>query len=138
MLQVKLFYPDAQAPKRGSEAAAGYDLYSYENVTIAPHETALIETGIGVAVPSGTYGRIAPRSGLSTKGIMINAGVVDEDYRGMIRVVVHNMKYDAFVINKGDRIAQLICERISTPEVAIVEELSSTARGDGGFGSTGV
>ena len=78
--QVKLNYEDAQAPTRGSDEAAGYDLYSYESETVVPKQIKLIDTGISIRVPEGTYGRIAPRSSVSKKGILINAGVIDRDY----------------------------------------------------------
>lgn len=136
-LRVKLLREGARQPSRGSALAAGYDLYACEDATVAPHETALVGTGVAVAVPSGTYGRIAPRSGVSTKGVMVNAGVVDEDYRGELRVVLHNMRGEPFEVRKGDRIAQLICECIRTPAVELAEELGETLRGDSGFGSTG-
>jgi dUTP pyrophosphatase len=136
--QVKLNYEDAQEPTRGSDEAAGYDLYSYENQTITPNKIKLIDTGISIRVPEGTYGRIAPRSSVSKKGILINAGVIDRDYRGPVKVMVHNLSNNDYVINKNDRIAQLILEQIKTPPVELVEELDDTERGDGGFGSTGV
>lgn len=136
--QVKLNYEDAQEPSRGSDEAAGYDLYSYESETVVPKQIKLIDTGISIRVPEGTYGRIAPRSSVSKKGILINAGVIDRDYRGPVKVMVHNLSNNDYVINKNDRIAQLILEQIKTPPVELVEELDDTERGDGGFGSTGV
>jgi len=136
--QVKLNYEDSQAPTRGSDEAAGYDLYSYESETVVPKQIKLIDTGISIRVPEGTYGRIAPRSSVSKKGILINAGVIDRDYRGPVKVMVHNLSNNDYVINKNDRIAQLILEQIKTPPVELVEELDDTERGDGGFGSTGV
>ena len=135
--QVKLNYEGAQAPTRGSDEAAGYDLYSYESETVVPKQIKLIDTGISIRVPEGTYGRIAPRSSVSKKGILINAGVIDRDYRGPVKVMVHNLSNDNYVINKNDRIAQLILEQIKTPPVELVEELDDTVRGEGGFGSTG-
>ena len=135
--QVKLNYEDAQEPTRGSDEAAGYDLYSYESETVVPKQIKLIDTGISIRVPEGTYGRIAPRSSVSKKGILINAGVIDRDYRGPVKVMVHNLSNDNYVINKNDRIAQLILEQIKTPPVELVEELDDTIRGEGGFGSTG-
>ena len=135
--QVKLNYEDAQAPTRGSDEAAGYDLYSYESETVAPNQIKLIDTGISIRVPEGTYGRIAPRSSVSKKGILVNAGVIDRDYRGPIKVMVHNLSNNDYVINKNDRIAQLILEQIKTPSVELVEELDDTERGERGFGSTG-
>jgi dUTP pyrophosphatase len=136
--QVKLNYEDAQPPTRGSDEAAGYDLYSYESETIVSNQIKLIDTGISIRVPEGTYGRIAPRSSVSKKGILINAGVIDRDYRGPVKVMVHNLSNNHYVINKNDRIAQLILEKIKTPPVELVEELDDTERGAGGFGSTGI
>ena len=135
--QVKLNYEDSQEPTRGSDEAAGYDLYSYESETVVPKQIKLIDTGISIRVPEGTYGRIAPRSSVSKKGILINAGVIDRDYRGPVKVMVHNLSNNDYVIKKNDRIAQLILEKIKTPPVELVEELDDTVRGEGGFGSTG-
>lgn len=150
-LEVQLVYPDAKIPTRTHTNDAGYDLYAYNGIVISPHETVLIETGICIAVPNGTYGRIAPRSGLSTKGILVNAGVVDEGFRGMVKVVLHNMRQEAYEVKKDDRIAQLVIEVIMTPPVSIVDKLRDTknfqkiddvsktftTRGDSGFGSSG-
>ena len=97
----------------------------------------LIDTGISIKVPEGTYGRIAPRSSVSKRGILINAGVIDRDYRGPVKIMIHNLSNNVYVINKNDRIAQLILEQIKTPEVELVENLDETIRGEGGFGSTG-
>ena len=97
--QVKLNYEDAQAPTRGSDEAAGYDLYSYESETVVPKQIKLIDTGISIRVPEGTYGRIATSS-ISKKGILINAGVIDRDYRGPVKVMVHNLSNNDYVIKK--------------------------------------
>lgn len=135
--QVKLNYKDVLSPTRGSELAAGYDLYSYESVIIKSNEIKLIDTGISIKVPKNTYGRIAPRSSVSKKGILINAGVIDRDYRGPVKIMVHNLSDFNYVIHKNDRIAQLILEQIKTPRVTIVTNLDNTVRGENGFGSTG-
>jgi dUTP pyrophosphatase len=91
-----------------------------------------------VRVPHGTYGRVAPRSGLAWKNhIDIGAGVVDEDYRGNLGVVMFNHAEVEFAVKAGDRIAQLVCERISYPELQELASLDTTERGEGGFGSTG-
>lgn len=96
-------------------------------------------TGLSIACPPGTYARIAPRSGLAVKrGIDCGAGVVDADYRGPVGVVLFNFGAEDFVVEVGDRIAQLILEKVNMAPVAEVEELAETARGAGGFGSTGV
>jgi len=138
-LKVKKLSEDAFVPTRGSSGAAGYDLYSSENSFVEPMNKKLIKTDISVAIPSGHYGRIAPRSGLAHKHFIdVGAGVIDEDYRGNVGVILFNHSRNKFIISKGERIAQLILEKISTPEIEEVEELPSTDRGSGGFGSTGV
>ena len=100
---------------------------------------AMLKTDIAIAVPSGTYGRVASRSGLALKhGLDVGAGVIDEDYRGNVGVILFNHTDVDFIVAAGDRVAQLILEKIVTPDVEVVEDLSETARGGGGFGSTGV
>ena len=130
-------HDDAIIPKRGSEQAAGYDLYTIDEGRLIPKQTRLFDTGISFTVPEGTYGRIAPRSGLSKKGILVNAGVVDRDYTGPVKVMLHNLSDDMYQVKKNDRIAQLIIEKIATPVIEEVGSLEETDRGDGGFGSTG-
>jgi dUTP pyrophosphatase len=90
-----------------------------------------------MTVPRGTYGRIAPRSGLAVKGIDVGAGVVDRDYVGLVKVLLINNSAAAFAVNTGDRIAQLVLEQIATPPAIVVSKLDHTTRSDGGFGSTG-
>ncbi|NWV95677.1 DUT protein, partial [Machaerirhynchus nigripectus] len=129
---------NAFAPSRGSARAAGYDLYSAYDCVIPPMEKAVVKTDIQIALPSGCYGRVAPRSGLAAKHFIdVGAGVIDEDYRGNVGVVLFNFGKETFEVKKGDRIAQLICERIYYPELEEVEALEDTERGEGGFGSTG-
>uniref|UniRef100_A0A8D0VKQ3 Deoxyuridine 5'-triphosphate nucleotidohydrolase n=2 Tax=Sus scrofa TaxID=9823 RepID=A0A8D0VKQ3_PIG len=128
----------ATAPTKGSERAAGYDLYSAYDYTVLPMEKAIVKTDIQIALPSGCYGRVAPRSGLAAKHFIdVGAGVIDEDYRGNVGVVLFNFGKEKFEVKKGDRIAQLICERIFYPEIEEVQVLDDTERGSGGFGSTG-
>ena len=137
-LRVKRLSQDAILPIRGSGGAVGYDLHSMDTLVIPPAHRALVATGIAIAFPSGVYGRIAPRSGLTLKhGIQVGAGVVDPDYTGEIKVILFNHGHANFTINKGDRIAQLILERCETPEVEEVGAVEETGRGAGGFGSTG-
>jgi len=139
-LLVKLLSKTAQRPKAGSEGAAGMDLYADAELTIEPNGKALVPLNIAVKVPWGYYGRIAPRSSLAYKHhIDVGAGVVDCDYMGPVGVVLFNLSPDtAFKVNVGDRVAQLILERISVPTVTVVDEFQyTTKRGEGGFGSTG-
>ncbi|KAM8972269.1 deoxyuridine 5'-triphosphate nucleotidohydrolase, mitochondrial [Pelodytes ibericus] len=128
----------AFTPTRGSVRAAGYDLYSAYDYIIAPMDKAVVKTDIQICVPAGCYGRIAPRSGLAAKYFIdVGAGVIDEDYRGNVGVVLFNFGKDVFEVKKGDRVAQLICERILYPDLEEVKILDGTERGAGGFGSTG-
>ena len=135
-LQVELI--GGQLPTRGSDDAAGLDLYASTTKTIPPGTRALIDLGIKVKLPPGTYGRIAPRSGMSLKGIDVAAGVIDRDYRGELRVLLHNSGTTDFNVESGDRIAQLVIERIAMVDIEKVDTMDATDRGDKGFGSSGV
>jgi len=141
--QPKLYFvrvtDKAHAPTRGSKLSAGYDLMSAYEYKIPARGSMMIKTDIRVQLPRGTYGRIAPRSGLALKyKIDVGAGVVDEDYRGDLGVILFNHGDEEFVIKEGDRVAQLICEKIYYPDIVEVPTIDSTERGTGGFGSTGV
>ncbi|KAG2051356.1 dUTP pyrophosphatase [Suillus hirtellus] len=137
-LLVKRLSDKAKIPTRGSNLAAGYDLYSAEKKVIPAHGKALVDTQLSIAVPAGTYGRVAPRSGLASKFMIdTGAGVIDADYRGVVFVLLFNLSDKDFQVEEGDRIAQLIIERIYTPDVMEVDNLDETSRGAGGFGSTG-
>ncbi|TFK74478.1 dUTP diphosphatase [Pluteus cervinus] len=137
-LLVKRHSEKAKVPTRGSALSAGYDLYSAERKVIPAHGKALVDTQISIAVPVGTYGRVAPRSGLASKFMIdTGAGVIDADYRGLVFVLLFNYSDKDFQVEEGDRIAQLILERIYTPEALEVQDLDETLRGAGGFGSTG-
>ncbi|KAK6184881.1 hypothetical protein SNE40_007243 [Patella caerulea] len=129
---------NALTPTRGSKLAAGYDLYSAYKVTVPSKGKAVVKTDIQIALPDGCYGRVAPRSGLAVKHFIdVGAGVIDQDYRGNVGVVMFNFSDTDFQVNEGDRIAQLICERIYIPELEEQTSLDDTDRGSGGFGSTG-
>jgi len=138
-MKIKLLETNAKVPVRANDCAAGYDLYSSCNALIYPQERMLIKTGISIEIPEGYYGRIAPRSGWALKyGIDTLAGVIDSDYRGEVGVILYNTdKAIPFNIKIGDRIAQIIFEKYYTFDIEISDEISKTARGDGGFGSTG-
>jgi deoxyuridine 5'-triphosphate nucleotidohydrolase len=138
-LLVQRLSAQASLPAKASASAAGYDLKSAEQVTVPAGKHKLVLTDLSIAVPAGTYGRIAPRSGLALKcGLDVLAGVVDRDYRGNVGVILINHSTADLVVQAGDRIAQLILEKID--DQAVVEEvrsLDATSRGEGGFGSTG-
>jgi len=128
----------ALLPTRGSPHSAGLDLYSIEPLRLEPKERALVRTGLAVAIPEGFYGRVAPRSGLATKlGLDTLAGVIDADYRGEIRCLLYNTGDELVELPAQSKICQLIIEKVITPQPAWSDELSETARGAGGFGSTG-
>ncbi|XP_073127023.1 deoxyuridine 5'-triphosphate nucleotidohydrolase [Henckelia pumila] len=138
-LKVKKLSEKAVLPSRGSSLSAGYDLSSAADVKVPARGKAMIPTDLSIAIPEGTYARIAPRSGLTWKNsIDVGAGVIDADYRGPVGVILFNHSDVDFEVKIGDRIAQLIIEKIMTPEVAEVDDLDSTVRGFGGFGSTGI
>lgn len=141
-INIKLLNENAKVPTRRSEYAAGYDLYAATDydIEIAPHSTVKIGTGISVELPNGTFGAIFARSGLATKKGLRPAncvGVCDSDYRGEYIVPMHNDTDEVMTIASGERIAQLIVMPFVGIEFNIVDELTKTKRGDGGFGSTG-
>jgi dUTP pyrophosphatase len=137
-LKVKLLSPNGKLPTRSSVLAAGYDLYSTYDFWLYAGTTLCHNIGIAVQVPPGTYGRIAGRSGMAIRAsVGVLGGVIDQDYRGEVGVILHNHGKDDVRIVKGERIAQLILERIMVLPVLEVKELDETVRGEGGFGSTG-
>jgi dUTP diphosphatase len=131
----------ARPPTQAHEGDAGYDLHAAEGATIGPGERASVGTGIAVAIPEGQAGLVIPRSGLAARhGIsVVNApGLIDSGYRGEVRVLLLNTDAtEPFAIEPGDRIAQLVLVRTEAEELEEVAELDETARGMGGFGSTG-
>ena len=131
----------ARAPSRAHEGDAGYDLHAAEAATLAPGERASIGTGIAVEIPDGCAGLVVPRSGLAARhGISVvnGPGLIDAGYRGEVRVLLLNTdRSEPFEISPGDRIAQLVLVRHEAPELVEVESLDESARGAGGFGSTG-
>lgn len=141
-IQIKKLKENAIIPTRGSDRAAGYDLYAcLENeVTIGAGETVKIGTGLSIAVPEGYFGAIFARSGLAAKEGLRPAncvGVADSDYRGEYIVALHNDSDTEKIIRKGDRIAQLVILPYLSAEFIPADELCDTERGSGGFGSTG-
>ena len=141
-IKIKKLNENATIPTRGSEYAAGYDLYAATTnvVDIAPHSTVKIGTGIALELPECTFGAIFARSGLATKkGLRPSncVGVCDADYRGEYIVAIHNDTDEMMSIEPNERIAQLVVMPFIPVEFEVVDELSDTVRGEGGFGSTG-
>ena len=141
-IKVKKLRPGAHLPTYGTEFSAGADLYACleEPVVIAPGETKKIPTGLSMEIPIGCAGLIYARSGLGTKQGLAPAnkvGVVDSDYRGEFMVFLHNHGSQTQTVSHGDRVAQLLVTPVFTPGFEEADELTDTARGTGGFGSTG-
>lgn len=142
-MQIKLLNDLAKIPTRGSEYAAGYDLYAAtsEDIIIRPHETVKIDTGLSLAIPEAWFGAIFARSGIATKQGLRPAncvGVIDSDYRGPVIVALHNDTNEDQIVSAGSRIAQLVFMPYYTITFEVVDELDSTERAEGGFGSTGI
>jgi len=138
VLFFKKLDPRATLPTRGSASSAGLDIYSIEDFTIGPGQRLVARSGLSVAVPEGFYGRVAPRSGLAVKhGLDVLAGVIDADYRGELLCALYNSGDEPISLPAKSKICQLIIEKIATPAATWAEELTETARGAGGFGSTG-
>ncbi len=141
-VNIKKLNPNAVIPTYGSQFSAGADLYACieEDVCIEPHTTVLIKTGLSIEIPEGYAGLIYARSGLASKKGLAPAnkvGVVDADYRGEVMVALHNHSNVAATVENGERVAQLVITPFLKAQFNLVEELSDTARGEGGFGSTG-
>jgi dUTP pyrophosphatase len=140
-MQVKRLYADAVAPAYAHPGDAGLDLFAYEAILLAPGASAVVKTGVAIALPSGTEGQVRPRSGLAAKhqvSVLNTPGTIDEGYRGEVGVILMNFGKAAFQVEKGMKIAQLVVKPVLRVTVRPVEELDETARGAGGFGSTGM
>ena len=139
VVTVKRVNKNAKLPVRGSMGAAGYDLAAAQAAVVPAHGKCLVKTGLAMALPPGCYGRVAPRSGLALREFIdIGAGVIDSDYRGELGVILFNFSDKDFEVNMGDRIAQLIFEKIKTPIIKELDSIEGTDRGTEGYGSTGV
>lgn len=137
---MKMIVEDKEfVPTKGTEKSAGYDLYSLENMFIPQGQKREINTKVSVEIPEGYFGLLCPRSSMGKKGFsLVNTiGIIDSDYRGQIILHFINNGLNGQSIKRGDRIAQLLIVPYISPEIEVVEELSETVRGTGGFGSTG-
>lgn len=127
----------AYKPTRAFPTDAGLDIYSPVRAIVEPNESVIIDTGVHVELPPGTVGLIKSKSGLMTKHGITSDGTIDEDYRGSIRVILFNHGSDFYIVEKGDKISQLVVLPIYRPDVELVEHLTDTERGENGFGSSG-
>jgi dUTP pyrophosphatase len=133
--------PDLPLPERATAHAAGYDVRSAEGpLTLAPGEIRLVGTGLAMELPEGVECQVRPRSGLALRhGITLpnSPATIDPDYRGELRIILQNLGSEPFTLERGERVAQLVFARFEAPRIAVVERVGETARGEGGFGSTG-
>jgi len=141
-LEVLRLDPGLPLPSYAHDGDAGLDLHSAEDVTIAPFERVLVPTGIALAIPEGYAGFVQPRSGLAVKhglSLVNTPGLIDSHYRGEIKAIAVNLDpHTPIVIQRGDKVAQLVIQPVARVDVAEVLELDATARGERGFGSTGI
>lgn len=137
-LRIKKLHPEAKIPTYAHPDDAGFDLYAIENETIKKGGRALVGTGIAIEIPDGYVGLVWDKSGLSSKhGLKTLGGVVDAGYRGEIKIGLMNLGESDYSIEAGNKIAQMLIQKVEHAEIKEVEELSDTMRGAGGFGSTG-
>lgn len=138
-IKVKRYMPGVLMPKIGSEDAAGTDFYQPESVAIEPHQTQYITLGLAMEIPKGYMLMLAPRSSMSKTPLIIpnSFGVIDADYRGEIKAILHNTSDTPYLIQKGDRLVQGILVPVGALKLLEVDELTETVRGTGGIGSTG-
>ena len=139
--ETKKLYESAKSPTKGHLDDAGWDLYAFETVSIPAGATVLVSTGIAIAIPKGHSGLIWDRSSMGVKGIHRYAGVIDSGYRGEVKVCLHNSNPEEaknnYVIETGDRIAQIIIQQAPVFEIREVKNLEEGDRGNNGFGSSG-
>lgn len=142
-IKIKKINKEAKLPTHGSEYSAGYDLYACipTETIVKPFSTLEVGTGLAMALPEGTFGAIYARSGLATREHLRPAncvGIIDSDYRGEIKIVIHNDSEEIQKITPGERVAQLVLQKYIPMSFQEVDELDETTRGEGGFGSTGM
>ncbi len=137
-LEVQKLDDMAVVPTKVNRSDAGYDLYALHGAIVQKHCHKLIKTGISMAIPEGYVGLIWPRSGMAYKhGIDVFAGVIDSSYRGDIGVILYNSQYSDYNVEQGDRIAQIVFQKVKDFDLQLVDNLDDTKRGSGGFGSSG-
>ncbi len=138
-VNVKKINPDAKLPQYTIKGDAAMELYSVEDVLLNAGDIIACQTGIAMAIPEGFVGLIWDKSGIAVKGgLKTMGGVIDSNYRGEIGVIIRNLSKKDYKINKGDKIAQMLIQKVECPIIEKVQELDDTERGEGGFGSTGL
>ena len=138
IIKIKKLNPEAKLPIYAHPGDAGMDFFALAETEIKPGEVIRVKTGIALELPIGYVGLIWDKSGLAANhGLKTMAGVLDAGYRGELQIVVTNLSKEIYSIKKHDKVAQMLIQRIESPELIEVDELSDTSRGEGGFGSTG-
>jgi dUTP pyrophosphatase len=140
-MRVKRLNADARLPAYAHPGDAGLDLFADEALALAPGESAVVKTGVAIALPPNTEGQVRPRSGLAAKhriSVLNTPGTIDEGYRGEVGVILMNFGKSVFQVEKGMKIAQLVIKPVLRVAVTAVDSLDETTRGAGGFGSTGI
>lgn len=137
-LKIKKLHPDAKVPSYAHPGDAGLDIHAIGKHVLAPGERAMVPTGIAMALPQGTVGLVWDKSGIAIKkGLKTLGGVIDEGYRGEVMIGLVNLSSQEYVIEPGDKIAQVLIQHVARPAIETVQELDETSRGTDGFGSTG-
>ncbi len=136
-LKIKKIHNDAKLPNRAHHDDAGIDMFAYGTHTVEPHQTVAIPTGVSMELEKGFVSLVWDKSGISLKGMKTVGGVIDAGYRGEYKIVVHNLTESPYVFSHGDKVAQILIQKVEFPDLVEVEELSDSSRGEGGFGSTG-
>jgi len=137
-IKIKKLHPDAVLPKYAHSGDAGMDLFSVEDLILKPNYRAKVKTGISIELPKGYVSLIWDKSGIASKGIKTMGGVIDCGYRGEYIIVLVNLSSENYEIKKGQKIAQVLIQKVENPKIEIAEELSETLRGEKGFGSSGI
>ncbi|MFA6183631.1 MAG: dUTP diphosphatase [Parcubacteria group bacterium] len=138
-IEIKKINPEAKTPIYALKNDAGMELYSVQDLIVEPGKIIVCETGIAMAIPVGYVGLIWDKSGVAFKGgIKTMGGVIDSSYRGEIKIILTNLSDKNYIINKGDKIAQILIQKVESPDIKEIEVLNDTERGEGGFGSTGI
>jgi dUTP pyrophosphatase len=136
-LKIKKLYTDSKLPTRAHHDDAGTDIYAQGNHTVEPHTTMVIPTGVAMELEKGYVSLVWDKSSVGSRGIKTLGGVIDAGYRGEYKIIVHNLNNEVYTFNHGDKVAQILIQKVEFPDIEEVEELSDSKRGIGGFGSTG-
>lgn len=136
-VKISTDYEDINLPCRAHKSDAGYDLFATKDIYIRPRGKATADTGVHIEIPAGYFGDIRPKSGLLFNHDILTAGTVDSGYTGAIRVRIINLGDEPYIFRKNEKIAQMVLVPCLTPDLVVVDKLTETERGNGGFGSTG-